>query len=83
MTDLEPYKRAYLNTLDRLPLLRLIAEALGIKSTDIDDILTEIQRLKENQRLPDYSLGKYKNFCPHDRPLWVICPECSLNKFRE
>jgi hypothetical protein len=85
MTDLELYKQIYLNTLGRLPLLRLIAEALTIQSTDIDDILAEIQRLKGNQRLPDYSLGKYKDFCPHDRPLSDICPECysSPNKFRE
>jgi hypothetical protein len=52
MTDnlLEPYKRAYLNTMRLTPLLRLISEALGIKSIELGDILNEICRLRENQR---------------------------------
>jgi hypothetical protein len=63
----------------------VLIEELGLKHFLWTEVVDKIRELKANQRLPDYSLGKYRNVCPHGRPLSEACPQCysSPNKFRE
>lgn len=68
-----------------------IRASLGLPAVEvtmeaIQEILDKIEALKRNQRRPGHSLGKYRNECPHGRPLSDICPQCYAypgGKFRE